>query len=178
MFATHYHSLLTDWEFDPRVKLGHMNCLVSDCDSSRSNGDNSNNDNVSMVEHDEHHLHHGNRSIIQNEEVTFLYKLTDGSSPRSYGINVAKLAGLPSAVIALALQQSKMFEDKMHKQNDSKHHQQYHWHIDKIKSVYERLVSLACSTISVAELSSVAMDMWNRYHQMKTMNNDARVVIV
>ena len=47
------------------------------------------------------------------EEVTFLYKLSDGSSPRSYGINVARLAGLPQAVIELALKQSRAFEEKM-----------------------------------------------------------------
>lgn len=27
------------------------------------------------------------------EEVTFLYKLTPGSCPQSYGVNVARLAG-------------------------------------------------------------------------------------
>ena len=47
------------------------------------------------------------------EEVTFLYKLSSGSSPRSYGINVARLAGLPQAVIELALRQSRAFEDRM-----------------------------------------------------------------
>ncbi len=47
------------------------------------------------------------------EEVTFLYKLSAGSSPRSYGINVARLAGLPAAVIELALKQSRAFEDRM-----------------------------------------------------------------
>lgn len=28
LFATHYHSLADDWAVDPRVKLGHMDCLV------------------------------------------------------------------------------------------------------------------------------------------------------
>lgn len=28
------------------------------------------------------------------EEVTFLYRLTPGSCPKSYGINVARLAGI------------------------------------------------------------------------------------
>ena len=28
MFATHYHSLVEEWSFDPRVELGHMSCLV------------------------------------------------------------------------------------------------------------------------------------------------------
>lgn len=38
----------------------------------------------------------------QPEEVTFLYKLRRGSCPRSYGVNVAKLAGLPPQVISRA----------------------------------------------------------------------------
>jgi len=178
MFATHYHSLLNDWEFDPRVKLGHMNCLVHDNshDDVDTGGDSGGD--------------HPRGSFKDNgdgggEEVTFLYKLTDGSSPRSYGINVARLAGLPTAVITLALQQSRLFEDKMQKKNSSQHKHNYdgvdsgdsdevhhhrdhhHIHIDKIRSIYERLVSLAGSTSTISELSSVAIEMWRRYQQLK-----------
>ena len=28
LFATHYHSLIEEWEMDPRVMLGHMDCFV------------------------------------------------------------------------------------------------------------------------------------------------------
>ena len=35
-------------------------------------------------------------------QVTFLYKLTEGISPRSYGMNVAAMAGLPPSLIAEA----------------------------------------------------------------------------
>eukprot|EP01038_Epipyxis_sp_PR26KG_P007516 gene7516-10239_t len=88
LFATHYHSLIDDWTIDPRVKLGHMDCYVE------------NNDTSDKMEVE--------NNII--EEVTFLYKLCDGCSPRSYGINVARLAGLPLEVITIALQQSRAFE--------------------------------------------------------------------
>ena len=37
-------------------------------------------------------------------EVTFLHKIVEGSSDRSYGIHVAKLAGLPEPLIAEARQ--------------------------------------------------------------------------
>ena len=37
-----------------------------------------------------------------NGNVTFLYKMKDGSMDRSYGINVAKLAGLPDEIISRA----------------------------------------------------------------------------
>ena len=37
-----------------------------------------------------------------NEEVTFLYKIKDGPAGHSYGINVARLAGLPESVLERA----------------------------------------------------------------------------
>ena len=37
-----------------------------------------------------------------NEEVTFLYKIKDGPAGHSYGINVARLAGLPDSVLERA----------------------------------------------------------------------------
>ena len=47
------------------------------------------------------------------EEVTFLYKLTEGSCPRSYGVNVARLAGLPEDVVRAAAKASKEMEEEM-----------------------------------------------------------------
>ncbi|KAL6600784.1 hypothetical protein ACP70R_045069 [Stipagrostis hirtigluma subsp. patula] len=44
------------------------------------------------------------------EEVTFLYKLTPGSCPKSYGINVARLAGIPASVLQRASEKSSAFE--------------------------------------------------------------------
>ncbi|KAK6937293.1 DNA mismatch repair protein MutS, connector domain [Dillenia turbinata] len=44
------------------------------------------------------------------EEVTFLYKLTRGACPKSYGVNVARLAGLPDSVLLKAGAKSRDFE--------------------------------------------------------------------
>ncbi|XP_076885218.1 DNA mismatch repair protein MSH6-like [Bidens hawaiensis] len=44
------------------------------------------------------------------EEVTFLYKLTSGACPKSYGVNVARLAGLPDDVLKKAAIKSEEFE--------------------------------------------------------------------
>ncbi|XP_020276973.1 DNA mismatch repair protein MSH6-like isoform X2 [Asparagus officinalis] len=44
------------------------------------------------------------------EEVSFLYRLTPGSCPKSYGINVARLAGIPSSVLETAIAKSTEFE--------------------------------------------------------------------
>ncbi|KGN45011.1 DNA mismatch repair protein MSH6 [Cucumis sativus] len=59
-------------------------------------------------------LHHmacrvgeGNNGL---EEVTFLYRLTPGTCPKSYGVNVARLAGLPNCVLTEAAAKSMEFE--------------------------------------------------------------------
>ncbi|KAL5206458.1 hypothetical protein ABZP36_034667 [Zizania latifolia] len=44
------------------------------------------------------------------EEVTFLYRLTPGSCPKSYGVNVARLAGIPAPVLQRATEKSVDFE--------------------------------------------------------------------
>lgn len=47
-----------------------------------------------------------------NDEVTFLYKIKDGPAGQSYGINVARLAGLPTSVLDRAKQLQKELESK------------------------------------------------------------------
>ena len=47
-----------------------------------------------------------------NNKVTFLYKIKQGSADRSYGINVARLAGLPDAVLDRAASLQKELESK------------------------------------------------------------------
>ncbi|KAJ4727792.1 DNA mismatch repair protein [Melia azedarach] len=44
------------------------------------------------------------------EEVTFLYRLSPGACPKSYGVNVARLAGLPENVLQNAAAKSREFE--------------------------------------------------------------------
>ena len=39
---------------------------------------------------------------LLRKKVTFLYKLTKGVSPKSYGIHVAHMAGIPTEVIEYA----------------------------------------------------------------------------
>ena len=82
LFATHYHSLLADWEHNKKVRLGHMECMVE--------------------------LDTGKEQIV-----TFLYTLGNGICPRSFGINVARLAGLPQEVIDIAMKKSAEFEAEM-----------------------------------------------------------------
>lgn len=52
----------------------------------------------------------GESSTAGVEEVTFLYQLAAGACPKSYGTNVAKLAGMPDAVLARAAVKSAEVE--------------------------------------------------------------------
>jgi DNA mismatch repair protein MSH6 len=46
----------------------------------------------------------------ENREVTFLYKLIDGISEKSYGMNVAAMAGVPQDVVVKAEEAAREFE--------------------------------------------------------------------
>lgn len=46
------------------------------------------------------------------EEVTFLYKLAQGTCPKSYGVNVARLAGMPDTILERAAKKSTEFESQ------------------------------------------------------------------
>lgn len=48
--------------------------------------------------------------LKREETVTFLYKFTEGSCPKSYGFNAAYLAGLPRHVIQLARRKAHLLE--------------------------------------------------------------------
>jgi DNA mismatch repair protein MSH6 len=87
LFATHYHSVLDEWQHEPKVRLGHMQCLVEERVSSSE----------------------ANQSTTDNS-ITFLYTLGEGTCPKSFGINVAQLAGLPDEVLRQAKQISSTFE--------------------------------------------------------------------
>jgi DNA mismatch repair protein MSH6 len=86
LFATHYHSLLEEWKDNPNVALGHMECLVDE-DREEAGGDDAN--------------------------ITFLYTLGKGVCPKSFAINVARLAGLPKDVLIKAKRISAEFELEM-----------------------------------------------------------------
>lgn len=161
VFATHYHSLVHDWEIDPRVRLGHMSCMV---DTTRSSSG-------------------GKVGLSGAEEITFLYRLAPGSSPRSYGINVARLAQLPPEIIELACKQSKEFEDSLRQKEEGGMAEAMDVDVEKgtqgsaascslakaagrdsFMRFFDRLVSLASSTVPVSELAAVARELW-KLHQ-------------
>ncbi|CAN0900774.1 DNA mismatch repair protein MSH7 [Linum grandiflorum] len=83
LFATHYHPLTKEFASHPHVSLQHMACTF------RSNSESSN----------------------KHRELVFLYKLTSGACPSSYGMQIALMAGIPDQVVESASQAAKV----MHK---------------------------------------------------------------
>lgn len=49
----------------------------------------------------------------EEESVTFLYKLTSGACPKSYGFNAARLAGLPASIARRGFAFAKKLERDM-----------------------------------------------------------------
>ena len=62
-------------------------------------------------------LHHGGKkdqdSDEDEREVIFLYKLKSGPTESSFGLNVAKMAGIPDEILAMASKLADEFEKKM-----------------------------------------------------------------
>ncbi|KAF0310403.1 DNA mismatch repair protein Msh6 [Amphibalanus amphitrite] len=87
LFSTHYHMLVEEFEHEPRVRLAHMACMVEN----------------------------ENEEDPTEETITFLYKLSDGACPKSYGFNAARLAGIPVEVVRKAHQVARQFEQRIEK---------------------------------------------------------------
>ncbi|XP_004931420.2 probable DNA mismatch repair protein Msh6 isoform X1 [Bombyx mori] len=87
VFSTHYHSLVRHLAAHDGLVLGHMACMVETDES---------------VPDSEDH--------IPEETITFLYKLSPGACPKSYGFNAARLAGIPKEITRRAHEISKKLE--------------------------------------------------------------------
>lgn len=91
------------------------------------------------------------------EEVTFLYRMMPGACPKSYGVNVARLAGLPDKVLLRAAAKSREFEAMYGKKADDELFSQ-NWEdkmevcIQKLINVVENLKSDPTSVGSLTEL--------------------------
>ncbi|KAJ4752225.1 DNA mismatch repair protein MutS [Rhynchospora pubera] len=79
LFATHYHPLTKEFASHPRVSLQHMACVF------QAKGGN----------------------LTDEKELIFLYRLTSGACPESYGLQVALMAGIPKQVVEAASEASQ-----------------------------------------------------------------------
>ncbi|KAF8791514.1 DNA mismatch repair protein Msh6 like protein [Argiope bruennichi] len=108
LFSTHYHSLVEDFCDHPSVGLGHMACMVEkDCDCPAL------------------------------EKITFLYKFSDGACPKSYGFNVALLAGIHKDIVRQGFLKAQQME-----------------YSSKLSKVLRRLLSVMKPEEVIEELNS------------------------
>ncbi|XP_043702329.1 DNA mismatch repair protein MSH7 [Telopea speciosissima] len=80
LFATHYHPLTKEFASHPHVTLQHMACTFK----PKVGG-----------------------SFSSDQELVFLYRLTLGACPESYGLQVALMAGIPRKVVEVASKASQ-----------------------------------------------------------------------
>jgi DNA mismatch repair protein MSH3 len=59
------------------------------------------------------HMRFTESGVEGDEEITFLYEVTEGVAHRSYGLNVARLANLPASVIDVARGKSSELEESI-----------------------------------------------------------------
>ncbi|OUZ99913.1 DNA mismatch repair protein MutS [Macleaya cordata] len=81
LFATHYHSLTKEFSSHPHVTLQHMACSFKPKTSSSS--------------------------FKGDQELVFLYRLTSGACPESYGLQVALMAGISKKIVEVASKASR-----------------------------------------------------------------------
>ncbi|KAG7578547.1 DNA mismatch repair protein MutS-like N-terminal [Arabidopsis thaliana x Arabidopsis arenosa] len=76
LFATHYHPLTKEFASHPRVTSKHMACAFKSKSDQAPRG--------------------------CDQDLVFLYRLTEGACPESYGLQVALMAGIPNQVVKIA----------------------------------------------------------------------------
>lgn len=54
---------------------------------------------------------------VSQETVTFLYKLSKGACPKSYGFNAARLAGIPSYITVKAHEIANKLESEVNQRH-------------------------------------------------------------
>lgn len=87
LFSTHYHSLVDNFVDVKDIQLGHMPCLVA------------------------------NEEDPLQESIVFLYKMSEGRCPKSYGFNAAKLAGLDRKIVVRGVEIAKQLEKEVKLRN-------------------------------------------------------------
>ncbi|CAL5339327.1 unnamed protein product [Camellia sinensis] len=86
LFATHYHPLTKEFAHHPHVILQHMACTFKSKSENSSEG---------------------------VEDLVFLYRLTFGACPESYGMQVALMAGIPKQVVEAASRAGQVMKESI-----------------------------------------------------------------
>ncbi|KAG6546638.1 hypothetical protein Mapa_011827 [Marchantia paleacea] len=96
IFATHYHSLTEEFATNHNVSLRHMACSFQSRSSGKGGQDSSEKSDCDL-----------------DKELVFLYKLTEGASPKSFGLQVALRAGIPGSVVKAARKAANAMQESL-----------------------------------------------------------------
>ena len=101
-----------------------------------------------------------------NSSIIFLHKIIDGEADKSYGIHVAKLAGLPVSVIEKATQLLDFLENNNNNNNNNlkKAYQKQSPEIDKSDKFFGEFDKIDINNIS-------PLDSLNLLHKLKLLRN-------
>ncbi|KAA6399642.1 MAG: putative DNA mismatch repair protein Msh6 [Streblomastix strix] len=96
LVATHHHALAVEMARNGGIQLGHMLCKTKQTNESQND--------ITLKSN-------LNQQVAQRPiDVVFLYRCISGVCPRSFGMNVARLAGLPLSVVDRANNLSQQME--------------------------------------------------------------------
>lgn len=95
----------------------------------------------------------------EKDQVTFLYKVKEGRADRSYGINVARLAGLPEAVLDRARDLQKELESKKRVVQQSYQLVEMTHEDPRAKEIKERLCAVNPDELSPREAWTMIADL-------------------
>ncbi|CAL5437422.1 unnamed protein product [Camellia sinensis] len=104
------------------------------------------------------------------EEVTFLYRLTPGACPKSYGVNVARIAGLPDSILHKAAAKSQEFEGMYGKhRKGSKDKLPIQSWDDKVTGLIQHLVKVAANLNCHVDAESIGANSLNEMQHRARM---------
>ena len=104
LFSTHYHMLISEYANQPGVALYHMTSKEEDTLSTVASSPKAATSPTSAA---------SKAASALLRDVTFLYKFQAGVCSKSFGLNVARMAGVPDGVVREAAEVSATFERRL-----------------------------------------------------------------
>ena len=110
-------------------------------------------------------------AVEENNEVIFLHKIEDGPVDKSYGINVASLAHLPSSLIQRANQILDYYENKKPKKEPVEQTSLFDYSTELINEDYKEIIN-KLESINVIEMTPI--EALNTLYEMKKEYNEKK----
>lgn len=105
------------------------------------------------------------KSTSQERSLVFLYKLSPGASPDSYGLHVAALAGLPNTVIQRAERARSIIQSRLSSTFQKNAHRMHfsHVHDQWLRTILaaSNLNGSSCSAIDVEDAYDTLLCVWH-----------------